>query len=220
MKYLEGLQLILSETTVAGDGAVWGATSPEGAADMQGDFYAPGNAMSLFGDPREPAHKGKKKKKKAKKKFPLYKRAFLESLDTEDDELILDCVIVTEQQNQQFVEKCLIVAGVDWYQDSDSYFIQESEQDILHIVESLSSVVGDHNFADNFSVFIGEFDLPTIEERVTEVPKCKEPYSAKNIKKSRESSKGVGEVKHSKDRSTMTSRSMYTNRQRRHRNKV
>jgi hypothetical protein len=77
MNFSELVKKLLEDTTV-GYGGVWGdspAIGTHGGDFKCGDWFAKGNAMNVYGDDLT------KKGKKRRKKFPLYRRKFIECIN-------------------------------------------------------------------------------------------------------------------------------------------
>lgn len=123
MNYKKGLKIILDEMMTA-SGGVFGPASTTGHGGSVGnvDFYAPGDARNLWGSfPSTQDRKKKKKKQKTKSKkseeskiiAPLYRRNFMESLESEETQILDSICVVKRITNVDVIEKVLEEAGIE-----------------------------------------------------------------------------------------------------------
>lgn len=154
MKYMDYIKKILENTTVGYDG-VFGneqiGIGTHGGSIGNGDWYAPGDARNVYG--LNLNKKGKKKKRK--QKMHLYRRAFMESLDT-SDELILEGAIFCVEEYRDLALKILEKNGIEYNIDDDNViYMQGTDNELQNIVENIITIAGD-KFEDNYLILIGE----------------------------------------------------------------
>ena len=159
MNYKEGLKKVLKETTVSG-GEVFGTA--QGIGQQGGnvgnvDFYAPGNAMNLFG------YEGSKKNKRKKKKkgfTHLYRRAFVEMMNEEVDP-ILDCIVVIgDSAFTPLLEDYLNKNKISYIiEEQDVISVRGTDKYLQHLVSHLQKVTLSDAFQEgDVTILIGEFE--------------------------------------------------------------
>ena len=165
MDYKTARKQILDEMT-ASQGGVFGAVM-QPVGDLQGDFYAPGDARSPFAfDPKKKEKKKKKKGKKAKKKDPneetgnvlMFRRPVItEDIAMEDPELgcVLACngkkshklalaIIESLDIHIATYDNCIIIEGVD--------------EKLGQILENIMDLLGEDVYENNFMAYISEMN--------------------------------------------------------------
>lgn len=164
MNYKKGLKIV-RETTLASGGTFGTASGigQHGGSVGNDDFYARGNSMNLFGW----GDKGKKKKKG--KKFPLYRRAFVElmgvheGVDSEgSDSTLLGCTVISEDvQYLDILKQMLENRGIHYIMDLENMLIfQEDDETIQTVVGQLMDVITEEPFErGNIVALIGEMDV-------------------------------------------------------------
>lgn len=160
MNYKEGLKKVIAETTTS-YGGVYGANldiGTHGGAFNATDWYAPGDARNPFGlDTEKKGKKGKKKKKK-KNPFPVYRRAFVETLTTEAVEPDLQCALFCVDEWRDIADRLIEKLQLECNILDEVRYVSGTDEQLQGLIENISITVGEHRFTENYLALIGEMN--------------------------------------------------------------
>jgi len=169
MNYKVGLHAIHEMNISGGAGGIFGAGGTFGGSVGNVDSYASGDARipKVLGaggnDPYEYVKKNKKNKKNKKTKMPLYRRAFIETLTMEssDEDYILNCIVYTENVNyQQVIKDLLEKLNIKYDLDDNCVILEGTDSCFQNILEKLQNVISTEPFDNNeILVLMGEMDI-------------------------------------------------------------
>lgn len=160
MKYKDGLRFI-REMNVVSD--VFGGASTIGqhGGSVGNDPDAWKNSYTNV--PISYLHGDGKKKKSKKKKIPLYRRKFIESLTTEsqEPEYILNCLLYTEVLDyHQLVLDLLEKYNIPFAKDENGIIIEGTDDQIRHILEKIQYITTSEPFENgDIIALLGEMDV-------------------------------------------------------------